>query len=106
MDCREVPRSRSSVCLFLVMLGLLCCVQVFSRCREWGLLFAAVQGLLIVVASLVAEHGLSFSGCDPWALVARGMWNLPGSGIEWVSPALLGRFLATVPPGKSPRSCS
>ena len=24
---------------------------------EWGLLFVAVRGLLIVVASLVAEHG-------------------------------------------------
>ena len=28
---------------------------LFSRCREWGLLFVAVRGLLIVVASLVAE---------------------------------------------------
>ena len=25
---------------------------------EWGLLFFAVRGLLIAVASLVAEHGL------------------------------------------------
>ena len=25
---------------------------------EWGLLFAVVRGLLIAVASLVAEHGL------------------------------------------------
>ena len=25
---------------------------------EWGLLFVAVHGLLIAVASLVAEHGL------------------------------------------------
>ena len=25
---------------------------------EWGLLFVAVRGLLIAVASLVAEHGL------------------------------------------------
>ena len=29
------------------------------------------------------------------------MWDLPGPGIEPVSPALAGRFLATVPPGKS-----
>ena len=29
------------------------------------------------------------------------MWNLPGPGIELVSPALAGRFLLTVPPGKS-----
>ena len=31
---------------------------LFSRCGEWGLLFVAVRGLLIAVASLVVEHGL------------------------------------------------
>ena len=31
---------------------------LFSSCREQGLLLDAVQGLLIVVASLVAEYGL------------------------------------------------
>ena len=30
----------------------------FSRCGERGLLFIVVRGLLIAVASLVAEHGL------------------------------------------------
>ena len=30
----------------------------FSSCGERGLLFVAVRGLLIAVASLVAEHGL------------------------------------------------
>ena len=30
----------------------------FSSCSERGLLFVAVRGLLIAVASLVAEHGL------------------------------------------------
>ena len=28
------------------------------------------------------------------------MWDLPGPGIEPVSPALAGGFLTTVPPGK------
>ena len=28
------------------------------------------------------------------------MWDLPGPGIELMSPALAGRFLSTVPPGK------
>ena len=32
--------------------------RLFSSCGEWGLLFVAVRGLLIAVASLVAEHGL------------------------------------------------
>ena len=44
--------------LFLAALGLRCCVRAFSSCGEWGLLFIAVRGLLIAVASLVAEHGL------------------------------------------------
>ena len=30
----------------------------------------------------------------------RGMWDLPRPGLEPVSPALAGRFLTTVPPGK------
>ena len=33
-------------------------MQAFSSCGERGLLFVAVCGLLIAVASLVAEHGL------------------------------------------------
>ena len=33
-------------------------------------------------------------------LVACGMWDLPGPGIEPVSPELAGGFLTTVPPGK------
>ena len=28
------------------------------------------------------------------------VWGLPGPGLEPVSPALAGRFLTTVPPGK------
>ena len=44
--------------LFLAALGLCCCTQAFSSCGEQGLFFVAVCGLLIVVASLVVEHGL------------------------------------------------
>ena len=44
--------------LFLAALGLHCRAQAFSSCGEPGLLFVAVRGLLIAVASLVAEHGL------------------------------------------------
>ena len=36
--------------LFLAALGLHCCTQAFSSCGEWG--------LLTVMASVVAEHGL------------------------------------------------
>ena len=44
------------------MLGLRCCARAFSGCRRWGLIFVAVHGLLTVMASLVAEHGLSACG--------------------------------------------
>ena len=44
--------------LFLAALGLHCYVQAFSSCSKWGLLFIVVRGLLIVLVSLVAEHGL------------------------------------------------
>ena len=43
-------------------LGLRCCVWASSSCSEQGLLFVAVHGLLIVVVSLVAEHGLQAHG--------------------------------------------
>ena len=42
----------------MAVLGLRCCTRAFSSCGERGLRFVAVRGLLIVVASLVAEHGL------------------------------------------------
>ena len=42
----------------LAALGLRCCAWAFSSCGEQGLLFIAVRGLLIAMASLVAEHGL------------------------------------------------
>ena len=41
----------------LAALGLRCCVQAFSSRGERGLLFVAVRGLVIAVASLV-EHRL------------------------------------------------
>ena len=44
--------------LFLVSLGLRCCARAFSSCREPGLFFVVVRGLLVAVASLIAEHRL------------------------------------------------
>ena len=112
------------------MLGLRCCAWAFSSCGERGLFFVAVHGLLIAVASPVAEHGLQvcglqqlwhvssevvarglsscgsralelrFSSCGVQTQVLRSMWDLPRAGLEPVSPALEGGFLTTVPPGK------
>ena len=42
----------------MAALGLRCCTRGFFSCGEQGLLFIVVCGLLIVVASLVAEQGL------------------------------------------------
>ena len=39
-------------------MGLGCGTQAFSNYGEWGPLLAVVRGLLIEVASLVAEHRL------------------------------------------------
>ena len=50
--------------LFLVVLGLHCCVWAFSSCGEQGLLFLEVSGLLIAVAS---HCGAQVVGV--WALV-------------------------------------
>ena len=44
--------------LFLAALGLRCCTRAFSSCFEQGPLFVVVHMHLIVVASLVVEHGL------------------------------------------------
>ena len=52
-------------------------------------------------ASVVVAHRLS--SCGARAQLLRGMWDLPGPGLEPVSPALAGGFLTTAPPGKSPR---
>ena len=61
--------------------------------------------------SVVVAHGLSsygsralecrLSSCGTQALLLHGMWDLPGPGLEPMSPALAGGFLTTVPPGKS-----
>ena len=79
--------------LYLGVLGLCCCA-----------------GHALVAASLVAKHRLGHSGTGPWgtgSVVAviqaqwlRGAWDLPGSGIKAVPPALAGGLLTTEPPGK------
>ena len=109
--------------LSLAASGLCCCAWAFSSCGECGLLFIVVRGLLIVVASHCRAGGLGtrtsvvgacrlsscglqalehrLSSCGARASLLCGMWDLPGPGLEPVSPALAGGFLTTVPPGKS-----
>ena len=73
---------------FLALLGLRCHAWAFSSCGERGLLFVAVRGLLITVASLVAGAwalgvravvvARRLSSCGSWALGRRlsscGAW--------------------------------
>ena len=90
----------------MAVLGLRFCVRAFSSCGKWGPFFIAVCGPLTIVASLVAEHRLQtrrLSNCGLRAQLLRGMWDLPGPGLEPVSPALAGGFSTTAPPGKPPR---
>ena len=98
-DCLFLFLKKIFIHLFLAALGLRYFVRAFSSCGEQGLLFIAVHGLLIVGASLVAEHRLS--SCGTWVWLLRSMWDLPRPGIEPMFPVLAGRFLSTVLPGKS-----
>ena len=43
---------------FMAVLGFLWLHELFSSCGEWGLLSSSLQGLLIAMTSLVAEHSL------------------------------------------------
>ena len=50
------------------------------------------------IGSVIVAHRLSSGG--RWVLVALLLWDLPGPGVEPVSPALAGRFFTTEPRGK------
>ena len=105
--------------LFLTGLGLHRCVG-FSLVAARGGYSLAVLGFL-AAASLIVEHGpqgvrlqyLQYMGsvvvvqtqhrlnsCGARAQLLLGRWDLPGPGIEPVSPALAGGFFTTEPPGK------
>ena len=51
-------------------LGLCCCARASSSCREQGLLFVAVRGLRIAVASRCRARAL---GMQASVVVARGL---------------------------------
>ena len=83
----------SFVCVFVLfcfvgcVLGLRCCVWAFSSWTKRGLLFLAVRGLLIAVASLVAEHGVQVRGLHQlWhagsVVVARGLQSAGSVVVE------------------------
>ena len=92
---------RVSHALFSVVKNFSLCVS-FWLCWS-GFSLVAVRGLLISVASPVAEHRLQSSGSAVVAYglscsVAYGLFQEPG--IKLVFPALAGGFFTTEPPGK------
>ena len=91
----------------MAVLGLRLCVRASSSRGKWGPLLIAVRGPLTIAASPAAEHRLQtrrLSNCGSRAQPLRGMRDLPGPGLEPVSPALAGGLPTTAPPGK-PHSC-
>ena len=85
----------------------LCCGVRASHCGVFSCCRAQALGMR---ASVVVAHGLSscglqalecrLSSCGSRASLLGDMWDLPGPGLEPVSPALAGGFLTTRPPGK------
>ena len=108
--------------LFLAVLGLCCCagfplaaVSGRSSSSRWA--GFSLQRLLSLLGTGSRACGLQycgmwlsswgswalehrFSNCGPGAQMLRGVWDLPGSGIEPVSPASSGWFFTTEPSGK------
>ena len=90
----------------------LCCGARASHCGGFSCCRARALG---TQASVIAARGLSscglralecrLSSCGARAQLLQGMWDLPGPGLEPMSPALAGGFLTTAPPGK-PCSCT
>ena len=73
--------------------------HLFCRARALGSWASVVVALgLSSCGSWALERRLS--SCGTWAQLLRGMWDLPGPGLEPMSPALAGRFITTAPPGK------
>ena len=62
---------------------------------------AVVALWLLLLLQSTDSRSAGFSSWGTWASLPRGMWNLPGQGIEPVYPALAGRFSTIGAPGKS-----
>ena len=82
-----------------------------ARASHCGRLSRCRARALGARASVVVAHGLSscgsqalerrLSSCGARTSLLHDMWDIPGPGLEPVSPALAGGFLTTAPSGKS-----
>ena len=71
----------------------LLCVGFPQLRRAGAVLQLRCTGFLLQVASLFVEcrlQDIGFSGCGTWVQLLQAVWDLPGPGIELVSPALQG----------------
>ena len=57
------------------------------------------DGLACCTAQALEQAGVS--SCDTRTQLSLSVCNLPGAGVEPVSPALVGAFVTIGPPGKS-----
>ena len=81
-------------------------LRLFSSCSEWSL-WLRCPGFSCCRARLYARGFSSWgsgspelNSCGTWAQLFRDMWDLPGSRINPMSPALAGGFFTSEPPGK------
>ena len=91
--CNRLTLLKKCLCVFLAVLGLLCCMQPFSSCGERGLLStrsAQASHCSGFSCCRAQEHGLS--SCGAQAQLPHSLHDLPESG----------RFLTNGPRG-SPR---
>ena len=79
--------------LFILFYFWLC--WVFAAARRLSLVAASGSYSSLWCVGSPTHHKLS--NCTQ---LLRGMWDLPGPGLEPLSPALAGRFLTTVSPWK------
>ena len=76
-----------------------CSGRASSHCRGFSSWSAGSRGTgFSSYGSRAPGRGLS--SCGAQAQLPRSTWDLPGSGVETMSP-LLAEFLTTGPPGKS-----
>ena len=93
--------------LLSVALGLHCSTWTFSSCGTWTYCSGSSccrARALGTRASVRAAQRLG--SCGTRAELLRSTWNLPRPRIKPMSPALVGGFSSTAPPGKSSISSS
>ena len=75
---------------FCFYFWLCCCAQAFSSCCEKGYFFLAVHGLLIGMASLIAEHRQQAHGLQQLQLTGSRAWAQQLWGMGLAAPQHVG----------------